>query len=500
MSTLEIDPSDLAERGIAAAEVERQLALFRDPPGFADLVRCCSLGDGIEAIEDEAACLAAYERARAGGRLSKFVPASGAASRMFQALLACRDGDLSIQDLERRAAAGDDKAGLVVALARGIDRLPFVEALERELRRRGIDRTEQLKVGALAPIIDALIDEDGLDLANQPKGLLPFHSYQGEARTAFEEHLREAVALVRDDTGRTRLHFTVSPEHVAAFEVELDRVRRTIESDEGAVLEVGFSTQSPSTDTIAVDLQNRPLRDADGRLVFRPGGHGALLSNLGGFGGDIVLVQNIDNVQPEDARAVSIRWKKLLIGRLVQLEEERAAALAGEDEARRRKLAEALGVASLERPLERPLRACGAVRNTGEPGGGPFWVRGTSGSVTRQIVEGAQVDPDSEEQQKIYREATHFNPAVLACSLRDPDGHPYDLSRFVDSRAVFIARKSLDGRDLKALERPGLWNGSMAGWGSVFVEIGDETFTPVKTIVDLLRPEHQPRPGGGGSK
>jgi hypothetical protein len=500
MSALEIDPADLAERGIAPAEVERQLALFRDPPGYAELVRCCSLGDGIEVIDDEAACLAAYERARAAGRLSKFVPASGAATRMFQALLACRDDELSLQELDRRAAAGDGKARLGAAFARGIDRLPFAEALEREIRRRGFDLAERLEVGSLAPIIDALIDEDGLDFANQPKGLLPFHSYEGGARTAFEEHLREAVVLVRDDIGRTRLHFTVSPEHVAAFQAELERVRPGIESDEEAVLEVGFSTQSPSTDTVAVDLQNRPLRDADGRIVFRPGGHGALLENLGGFGGDIALVQNIDNVQPESARRNSVRWKKLLIGRLVQLEEERAAACASGDEARRRDLAEALGVASLDDALDRPLRACGAVRNTGEPGGGPFWVRSESGDVTRQIVEGAQVDPSSEKQQKIFRNATHFNPAVLACSLRDPDDRPYDLSRFVDPRAVFIARKSFEGRDLKALERPGLWNGSMAGWGSVFVEIGDETFTPVKTVVDLLRPEHQPGPGGGGSR
>ncbi len=493
----EIEAKSLSERGIDPAEVERQLELFRDPPGYADLVRSCAIGDGIEIIEDASACLAAYERGRAAGRLSKFVPASGAASRMFQALLAFREHDCSLSVLDRLAAAGDGKAGVVADFVRGVEQLPFADVLAATLDRRGVDLAAELRAGRLAAVVDALVGDDGLGFATCPKGLLPFHAGASGTRTAFEEHLYEAIELVRDDAGRARLHFTVSPEHVAEFETALERARDTIESSGETELEVGFSTQAPSTDTVAVDLENRPFRDAEGRVVFRPGGHGALLRNLAGCGADIALVQNIDNIQPEQRRADSVRWKKVLIGRLVQLEEERAAARAASDHGRLRTLGEVLGLvrsasaAEVADLCDRPLRVCGVVRNTGEPGGGPFWVRDGAGHVSRQIVEGAQVDPDSPEQQKIYRQATHFNPAVLACSLRDADGIAFDLDRFVDPRAVFISRKSIDGRDLKALERPGLWNGSMAHWGSVFAEIGDSTFTPVKTVADLLRPEHR---------
>ncbi len=488
----------LAERGIEPREVERQLALFRDPPGFSNLDRSCSIGDGIETIDDEDACLAAYERARSAGRLTKFVPASGAASRMFQALLSFRDHECSLKHLDRLAADGDGKAEVVASFLRGVGRLPFAEALRDELSHRGVDLDALLSRGELAPVIDALVGDDGLGYASMPKGLLPFHRYPGGSRTAFEEHLSEAVELVRDDDGCARLHFTVSSEHVQHFERALSQARAPIESSGETVFEVGFSTQSPSTDTVAVDLENRPFVGADGRIVFRPGGHGALLRNLSECGADIALIQNIDNVQPDGRRAGSVRWKKLMIGRLVQLEEDRGATRETRDADRARALCEVLGVADggssgvgLD-SCERPLRVCGVVRNTGEPGGGPFWVRSADGSASRQIVEGAQVDSSSPSQQKIFRDATHFNPAILACSLRDSNGRGYRLDRFVDPRAVFISRKSLDGRDLKALELPGLWNGSMAHWGSVFVEIGNAAFTPVKTIADLLRAEHQP--------
>ncbi len=487
----------IAERGIEPREVERQLALFRNPPGFSNLDRSCSVGDGIETIDDEVACLAAYERARAAGRLTKFVPASGAASRMFEALLSFRDDDCSLDRLDRLAAGGDGKAQVVAAFVRGVRRLPFVEALCEELSRRGSDLDALLKGGELVPVIDAMVGADGLGYASMPKGLLPFHRYAGRVCTAFEEHLCEAIELVRDDEGRARLHFTVSSEHVRHFESALAQVRARLESSGETVFEVGFSTQSPSTDTVAVDLENRPFVGADGRIVFRPGGHGALLRNLAECGADIALIQNIDNVQPDGRRAASVRWKKLMTGRLVQLEDERGAARETRDADRIRALCEVLGVTDGGSSrvgldfCERPLRVCGVVRNTGEPGGGPFWVRAADGSTSRQIVEGAQVDSSSPSQQKIFREATHFNPAILACSLRDTDGRGYELDRFVDPRAVFISRKSLEGRALKALELPGLWNGSMAHWGSVFVEIGNAAFTPVKTIADLLRPEHQ---------
>jgi len=302
-------------------------------------------------------------------------------------------------------------------------------------------------------------------LAALPKGLLPFHRYAGTSRTPFEEHLVEAAATVRDANGNCRLHVTVSPEHRAAFARVLESARPRLERETEARFVVEFSEQSPSTDTVALDESGHLLRDAEGRILFRPGGHGALLKNLEESGGDVVLVKNIDNVVPDARRAPTILWKRLLAGFLVR--RERAS------------------------DRQRPIRICGVVRNEGEPGGGPFWVAGPEGE-SRQIVESAQVDLLERGQAAIWGKATHFNPVDLVCSLRDAAGRPFDLSRFVDERAVFVAKKTHEGRALLALERPGLWNGAMAHWETVFVEVPKETFAPVKTILDLLRPEHLP--------
>ncbi len=492
-----IEEGELARAGVPAAEVERQLDIFRNPPGFAELDRHCAIGDGIERVADEADDLAAYERARAAGRLTKFVPASGAASRMFQALLALRESRCTPATLATLGEAGDGNAAIVAATVEGLHRLPFYPELSAELERRAVDLAAAVQSGELAPIIDAMVDAEGLACADMPKGLLPFHRYGATARTAFEEHLREAVDLVRDDEGVARLHFTVAEEHEERFERALKAVRGDIEAGGAVRLEVGFSTQAHSTDTIAVDLDDQPFRNAEGKLVFRPAGHGALLGNLAASGADVALIQNIDNIQPAGRRAASVGWKKILIGRLVRLDEERASALRSTGAARLRELCQVLGLphsqiagGDLAQHCRRPLRVCGVVRNTGEPGGGPFWIRRPDG-ISRQIVESAQVDRGDAEQRRIFNAATHFNPVLLACALRDADGRIFSLDDFVDQRAVFISRKSYQGRDLKALERPGLWNGAMAEWGSVFLEIGGEAFTPVKTIADLLRAEHQ---------
>jgi hypothetical protein len=303
-------------------------------------------------------------------------------------------------------------------------------------------------------------------LAALPKGLLPFHRYAGFARTPFEEHLVEAAATVRDAAGVCRVHVTVSPEHRAAFAEILEKSRPRLERETRARFEVRFSEQAPSTDTVAIDEKGRLFRDGEGRLLFRPGGHGALLGNLAGSGGDIVLVKNVDNVVPDDRREQTVLWKRLLSGLLVRIERTS--------------------------PRDRPLRVAGVVRNEGEPGGGPFWVEGPGGE-SRQIVESAQVNLSDPAQAAIWSAATHFNPVDLACSLRDASGRPFHLPGFVDERAVFVAKKTFEGRALSALERPGLWNGAMALWETVFVEVPKETFAPVKTVLDLLRPEHQPR-------
>jgi hypothetical protein len=423
MELSDADRDGIETRGLTIEEVERQAALLRDPPAAVTLVRPCVVPDGVERIEESEhrELLALADDAAGAGRLSKFVPASGAASRMFASVFA---GAPETEDTKR--------------FRESRDAFPFRESVE--------------------------------ELSRAPKALIPFHAYPEGARTAFEEHLFEAASTIRDAGGLCLIHFTVSPEHRRAFEDKLGEIRPRVERRTGARLVVKFSEQSPSTDTVALDASGGIFRDAEGRILFRPGGHGALLKNLEESGGDVVLVKNIDNVVPDERRAPTILWKRLLSGLLVKIERSS--------------------------PRDRPIRICGVVRNEGEPGGGPFWTAGPGGE-SRQIVESAQVNLLDPGQAAIWGNATHFNPVDLVCSLRDAAGRPFDLSRFVDERAVFVAKKTHDGRGLRALERPGLWNGAMAHWETVFVEVPKETFAPVKTILDLLRPEHLPDGNAG---
>jgi hypothetical protein len=364
-------------------------------------------------------------------------------------------------------------------------------------------------------VLAYLLPPQGLNYANLPKGLLKFHRYADHCRTAFEEHLVEAAAYTRDANGVARLHCTITPEHYATASAYLEAVKSRYEAA-GVRYEISFSTQKMSTDTIAVDLENRPLHDHQGQLVFRPAGHGALLANLADLQGDIICIKNIDNVVPDRLKDVTYTAKRLLGGSLVALQQTIFAylqQLAGEDvEAQRLGQMFAFARQQLcivppadmaQRPpqeqrrflftqLHRPLRVCGMVKNAGEPGGGPFWVEQADGSLSLQIVESSQVDMRSAEQRAGFAAATHFNPVDLVCGVRDYRGQPFELPRFVDPTTGFISQKSHAGRDLKALELPGLWNGAMAYWNTVFVEVPSLTFHPVKTVLDLLRQEHQP--------
>ena len=361
-----------------------------------------------------------------------------------------------------------------------------------------------------------------MNYANLPKGLVPFHAYGDHTRTAFEEHLVEALEYVRDASSVARLHFTVPASHQRAIQTYLDSVcHRYAQRD--AQLDISYSIQKPSTDTIAVDADNIPVRDSNGALVFRPGGHGALLENLADLQGDIIFIKNIDNVLPDRLKPDTYRYKKLLCGSLLHLQQQAffhiarlKASLPSESDGARIALDTARSFAqdelSLVLPqdfertampyqrdlliaqLDRPLRVCGVVKNTGEPGGGPFWVRQTDGTTSRQIVESSQVDMTNAEQRARWQAATHFNPVDLVCGVRDYRGRPFPLAHFVDPATGFISEKSKDGRSLRALELPGLWNGAMAHWNTVFVEVPGSTFHPVKTVMDLLRPEHQLAP------
>jgi len=505
----EADWAQLTELGISPDEADRQLALFRSPPPPIRLDRPCIPGDGVLQLGETARQVAAtaHAAAAAAGRIVKFTPASGAASRMFQSLLAVRAESGGTRGaLQARAAAGDAAAAEALQFFAELPRFAFAEALAAHLRRSGRSLEALRASGDVGGVVAALLDPDGLDYAAQPKGLLLFHRYPDGPRTAFEEHLAEAADIARASDEVARLHLTVSPEHAAGFTALLERVRGAYEHRLAVRYAVGFSTQKRATDTLAADAAHAPFRDGAGRLVLRPGGHGALIENLNDLGADLIFVKNIDNVQPEHRRPEALRWMRLLLGHLATVQAQLCAHLealeggaAGACDAAREFACAALGLhaaprdaAALRQALDRPLRVCGVVRNTGEPGGGPFWVRAADGTCTAQIVESAQVDQADAGQRAAFAAATHFNPVFLACAVRDRLGRPYDLRRFVDPAAVFISRKSKEGRALQALERPGLWNGAMARWLTLFVEVPDATFSPVKTVNDLLRPAHQP--------
>jgi len=490
----ELQRAQLRDRGITEEEAERQLALLGGPAPYADLVRPCRLEDGIETVPDDRQeeLILLHEEAARQGRTMKFVPASGAATRMFQDLLAGRGREVLVES---------------------IDRFAFADDLRAEVAFRGYDLDVLRNAGSTAEVVDALTGSDGLGYATIPKGLIPFHRYPDEIRTAFEEQLVEGAATVSDANGTCRMRFTVAPEHLHAFRLVAGAIVPKRERAAHVRFDLEFSVQKGMTDTLAATPAGKPFAGADGRLVLRPSGHGALLENLADLDGDVVFVKNVDNVQTDASRGDTIRWKKILGGRLVELQRAiflhvarlRSAPPAAEFvHAASVFAAERLGLdvprggrpveeraAALLAILERPLRVCGVVRNTGEPGGGPFWVRGREGRVTRQIVESAQVDPGSEGQREILHGATHFNPVDLVCGVRNVDGEPFDLFAYVDPGAAIVTRKTHEGRELLALERPGLWNGAMAGWITLFVEVPITTFTPVKTVMDLLRPEHR---------
>lgn len=516
----ERDIDRIINRGLSLETVEKQMEMLTRGPRFVRLDRPCTAGDGIVVV-DEDRCLrlqALASESSARGRCMKFVPASGAATRMFKdPLRVLESGEpVTREDLASLAERGDEAAAGVISLMDRIRDAAFYPELKRTMAGKGLHAESLLAAGGFEPVLRHLVGPEGLDYGNLPKGLLIFHRYRDEARTAFEEHLVEAVDYVGDRLKHNRLHFTVSPEHMTRFRELAETASSAYRDRFDASFDIGFSTQSPATDTIAVHMGNRPFRLPDGRLLFRPGGHGSLLENLAALGGDIVYLKNIDNVVPDHLKKDAGRWKRVLGGLLVELQQrvfDCLGKLSGGDQSDQT-IAEAervfTGDLSGSLPdgftgwplgrrssffmdaLNRPMRVCGMVRNQGEPGGGPFWVREKDGRISLQIVESAQVDPGSASQQALLAGATHFNPVDLVCGLRGLNGKPFDLQRFVDPDTALVSTKSLNGTDLKALEHPGLWNGGMAKWLTVFVEVPLSTFNPVKTVNDLLRPSHQP--------
>jgi hypothetical protein len=510
------DVQQLSARGIPVEEAERQLGLLAHPPAPIVLERACTLGDGIVRVgsEEGRELLQLHAEAADRGRVTMFVPASGAASRMFRELLACQaDPSLTTPaGLDAAVRAGRGEARAFREFLNGIDRFAFFGGLKSEAERNGARLRDLVRNGPFDVILEALLDNDTLDAPGTPKGLLPFHDYPEGARAAFEEHLLDATQVVADAEVRCRLHFTVSPDHHLRFEARRDVERKTLEEQLDVQLDVEFSVQRPVTDTLAVNLDGSPFRAANGSLLLRPSGHGALIDNLASTAGDLLMVRNIDNVCHDRFKEPTFLWSRIVIGYAARLE-RRAVELirrleASPDAATIEEAVLFLGDVFHRAPpagsngptllgwarsqLARPIRVCGMVSNTGEPGGGPMWVRGRDGAVTPQVVELSQVNVADDGQRRVIESATHFNPVFMALAIRDAKNEIYPLQKFVDDQAVMIARKSEGGRELLTLERPGLWNGAMAGWNSVFVEVPNTVFNPVKTVNDLLRREHQP--------
>lgn len=470
----------MENRGISAAAVDAQIDNFTKGFDFLPVVAAATVGNGIIATtpEQRKHYSEIYRKATTCRQVLKFVPASGAATRMFKDLFAYVREDKSSE--------------VVTTLLAHIDEFAFSDELFRYVRHADSPKR----------IVEAIVGQ-GLSYGDKPKGMVLFHRYDNEVRTAIEEHLVEGAQYAAS-SGRVAIHFTASPEHIAGFKLLLDSVQSKYEQRFGVHYDISFSVQKPSTDTIAVNPDNTPFRNADGSLLFRPAGHGALIDNLGALDADIIFIKNIDNVTVDSRRDITIEYKQMLAGLLVDVQHKAFSFIKQIDrgEADQAEISEFVqrelnvqlppecNLAQLRGLLNRPIRVCGMVRNEGEPGGGPFWVRAVDGTVSLQIVESSQIAPSD---RHLMASATHFNPVDLVCGVLDYRGDNFVLKDFVDPTAGFISNKSKDGRELKAQELPGLWNGAMAYWNTIFVEVPSQTFTPVKSVTDLLRPEHQNR-------
>lgn len=498
----EKDLQQIDRQGISLSTIDQQIGYFKTGFPYLKVLKAATIGDGMVRIENEdlEALVKDFDAQNSQVSLLKFVPASGAATRMFKSLFAFKDEGKT----DKSTAEFSDR----------LRDFAFFEDLTQSMAQAGEAIEEAINAGEFQKIADFLLTTKGLDYGNLPKGLLKFHRYATHTRTPVEEHLVEG-ALYANAAGKVRLHFTVSPEHRSRFEDLIAHAKTTYEKQFGVEYEVSFSEQKPSTDTISVNMDNTPFRNVDGSLLFRPAGHGALLSNLNDQDGDVVFIKNIDNVVPDSLKPTTAAYKKALAALLLQyraqifayqarLEQpETPVALLNELDVFFRQTLCMLPPATFEewtaeqkrvyfsQKLDRPVRVCGMVKNVGEPGGGPFWATNPDGTVSLQVVESAQIDLQDAQQKAIFEEATHFNPVDLICSLRGYKGKKFDLMAYRDPMTGFVTQKSKDGKDLKAQELPGLWNGSMSDWNTVFVEVPLITFNPVKTVNDLLRKEHQ---------
>lgn len=513
----ENDLQQLASKGIGEEQIKQQIASFVKGFRPVELVAAATADHGILQLDEtEVDGLVQFFDEHANNfDILKFVPASGAASRMFKQLFEfVQQFDGSPEAISKLENESDFNS--VGYLIKNIRKTAFFDDLAKVATDQGFQLEQLLADKNYKKIIELIIFEEGLGYGNLPKAMLKFHPYHdGKNRLAIEEHLVEAAHYCLNEEKIARIHFTISPEHQSNFERVLQEIVPIYEQQFGIKYIIHLSEQKPSTDTIAVDMNNNPFRNEDGTLLFRPGGHGALIENLCDLDEDIIFIKNIDNIVPDGLREETYRYKKAIGGLLIKLQAQTFDFLdildggfleKGELESIREFAEKQLnihipdaydGYSEIEKidflynQLNRPMRICGMVKNEGEPGGGPFWTKDTKGTISLQIVESSQMDLKNPGQAEIMQNATHFNPVDLVCAAWNFQGKKFDLRNYVDPETGFISLKSKDGRDLKALELPGLWNGAMADWITIFVETPIITFNPVKTVNDLLRPQHQ---------
>ena len=504
---LQGDLLQLKSKNLTESQIEEQLSCFINGFPFLEIKASASIEKGIMRLTDEEQddYIKLWDDYLKGKKqITKFVPASGAASRMFKDLYSFLSApyDVPATDFEKEFFAD-------------IRKFAFYDVLNDKCKaNEGKDVSELLTAGRYKDVVSNLLGKTGLNYGELPKGVLPFHRYPGIARTALGEHLAEGAMYAANADGKVAVHFTVSIEHLHYFKELAEERVPIFEKKFGVKYDLTFSTQQSNTDTVAVDLANAPFRDHKGRLVFRPGGHGALIQNLNNLDADVIFIKNIDNIVPDNFKETTVRFKKVIAGVLISLQKrifEYVRLIESGDYTHEqveemiyflqddlciknpdtKYLEDVELVLYIKRKLLRPIRVCGMVKNVGEPGGGPFLAVNPDGTISPQILESSQVDMDNLQAKDAFVKGSHFNPVDLVCAVKDVNGIKYKLPDFVDKNTGFISQKSKDGRELKALELPGLWNGSMSDWITVFVEVPIETFNPVKTVNDLLRPQHQ---------
>lgn len=505
----------IEQKGLTSEQVESQIQIFRKGLPFINIKEAATIGNGILKLnkEEEIYYKDYFENHQNQISLLKFVPASGAATRMFKFLFEFLK-NYNPKKESINAYINRNKASNMRLFLVGIEKFPFYNRVLEKTKDRLSNYEQLANKEQKLELIKTMLDKDCLNLSYYPKGLLPFHTYRNHGASAFEEHLFEAASYAVSN-GKSNLHFTISEKHYHKFNAEYNRISQIIEKKTDTKFELSFSYQKESTDTIAVTPDYKPFREQDGELVFRPAGHGALIENLNDQNVDVIFLKNIDNVVVFKYEKEVAYYKKMLAGILLEVQKKAFSymrlldsnALSENDlieiaqflsnklnvyiSAEFEKYSHKYQLDYLREKLNRPIRVCGMVKNEGEPGGGPFWVKDESNNISLQIVESAQIDKKNKLQKNIMKNATHFNPVDLVCGIKDYKGEAFDLLKFVDDKTAFITNKTKSGKTLKALELPGLWNGAMANWNTIFVEVPLLTFNPVKTINDLLKAPHQ---------